>query len=138
MKVITLLEVSTLVNAIVGMATVSEISRVPLGPTPVVRGVEVWRPPRIARNLNQAQGWLKELGNIYREMRRGQLASTCGTRLAYVASVGARLAKDLEDLKEAEAIRAQLERLGHAPPVNEVSTPDDRHEVVGDEPHASF
>jgi hypothetical protein len=42
------------VNAIVDMASVNQISRVPLDPTRVVRGVEVWRPPRIARNLDRA------------------------------------------------------------------------------------
>ena len=103
----------------------------PLDPTRVVRGGEVWRAPRIARNLDQAQGWLRELANIYREMRRGQLASTCGTRLAYVASVGARLARDVEELKAVSAIQEQLTRLGAAPaPPFDIATPSGEGEVL--------
>jgi hypothetical protein len=109
------------VNAIVDMASVSQISRVPLDPTRVVRGVEVWRPPRIARNLDRASGWLTELAALYRQARRGQLPTTQATRLAYIASCGAKFARDVEELKAVSAIQEQLTRIGAAPPHHSMS-----------------
>jgi hypothetical protein len=130
-KVITLLEIRPQVNAIVGMSIVTRINRVPLDPTPAIRGVEVWRPPRIARNLDRASGWLTELAALYRQVRRGQLNETSACRLAYIASQAARLAKDLEELKAAQAIQEQLTRIGAAPaPPFDIATPSGAGEVL--------
>lgn len=88
------------------------------------------KPPRVARHLDQAQGWLTEMAALYREARRGLLPESSACRLAYIASQGARLAKDLEELKAAETIRAQLERLGQAAPVDVVTITPDRCDAM--------
>jgi hypothetical protein len=116
-KVITLLGVRPRANATVSMAAGSEISTVGRTPTPVSGGGEWLKAPRIARNLDQAEGWLKELGTLYREARRGVLPPAAATRLTYIASVGARMAKDVAELREVESIRKQLEAIGRAAPV---------------------
>ena len=118
-------------NAIVVMSSVREISRVPLDPTRVVRGVEVWRPPRIVRHLDRASGWLAEMARLYRECRRGQLSETSACRLAFIASQAARLAQSLEELKAAAAIQEQLTRIGAAPaPPFDMATPSEGGEVL--------
>src|SRR5579862_4704161 len=79
------------------------------------------KAPRISRDLGSAEGWLREMAGLYRQARRGQLSETSACRLAYLCSVAARLAKDVEELRQAEAIRAQLERLGNESSVVPVS-----------------
>jgi hypothetical protein len=69
------------------------------------------RPPRIVRDLNSAEGWLKELSSIYRSARRGTLATDEASRLAYIAGVASKLARDLAELRETEKLRQQLEAL---------------------------
>src|SRR5205823_4121288 len=96
------------------------------------------RAVRVSRYLDQTVGWLKELSTIYREARRGELAESSACRLTYIASVGARMAKDVQELKEVEAIRAQLERLGAAPPASEVTIRDDSRDVVAEWTRDSF
>jgi hypothetical protein len=73
--------------------------------------------------LSTVSDWHRQVGKIYREMRRHQIDPSLGTKLTYVANVGATLAKvieetvpkgihvppDLSRLDEAEL--AQLEHL---------------------------
>lgn len=114
-------------NTVLRMSNITEISRMPLLPRVHTMGV---KPPRVARHLDQAQGWLTEMAALYREARRGLLPESSACRLAYIASQGARLAKDLEELKAAETIRAQLERLGQAAPVDVVTITPDRCDAM--------
>ncbi len=66
---------------------------------------------RVCRDLNSAAGWLKELSSIYRSARRGQLDSSEASRLAYIASVASKLARDLEELRHVETLQRQLAEL---------------------------
>jgi hypothetical protein len=89
---------------------VAEISSVNVPHTPLT----VLRPPRVAR-LNTVAAWAREVGLLYRSMRRGEMPSEIGSRLAYVARVGAELTRIEEQLREAVAIEAQLRRMDGAP-----------------------
>ena len=61
--------------------------------------------------LETVDQWRKEIGKVYREMRFQTIRTEVGTRLVYVAEIGARLAKMKEELNELEALRAQLAQL---------------------------
>jgi len=69
------------------------------------------RLTRVCRDLNSAQGWLRELSSIYRNAKRGLLDSAEASRLAYICSVASKLARDLEELKHVETLQAQLREL---------------------------
>jgi hypothetical protein len=90
--------------------------------------VEVISPPRVARNLQEPASWLRELSQIYRDARQGRLGSQAACRLAYIASVSAKLAKDLAELKQYAAIHEQLQRIETTPPIPVVAVPAE-HEV---------
>lgn len=77
-------------------------------PTPVT-GVVV-KPVYVGR-LATVNDWTRQIGKIYREMRKGELAHEDGTRLTYVANIGAQLAKVAQELKELQQLREQLARI---------------------------
>ena len=66
--------------------------------------------PRVGR-LDSVQAWRKEVGRIYRGMRRGEIPTQVGTRLAFVAEVGSRLSRVEEELKVAQEMSEKLSRL---------------------------
>jgi hypothetical protein len=65
--------------------------------------------------LETVDQWRREIGKIYREMRFQKIPTEQGTRLVYVAEIGARLAKMAQELKELESLRQQLAALQGAP-----------------------
>lgn len=77
-------------------------------PTPVEG--EMLKRIRVGE-LETVDQWRKEIGKVYREMRFQTIRTEVGTRLVYVAEIGARLAKMKEELNELEALRAQLAQL---------------------------
>ena len=64
---------------------------------------------RVGR-LDTVACWRKEVGRIYRAMRRGDLDPQDATKLAFVAQIGARLTEAEEQLREAARIAAALEQ----------------------------
>jgi hypothetical protein len=66
--------------------------------------------------LDTIDQWRVEISKVYREMRLGKIRSDEGTKLTYVANVGAQLAKIAQELKELEALRQQLAALQSAQP----------------------
>jgi hypothetical protein len=76
---------------------------------------EVIVRPRIGR-LDSVRGWRREVGKIYKAMRCGAIPATEGTKLAFVADIGARLTRVEEQLRKFDDMARQLERLeGRAP-----------------------
>ena len=73
--------------------------------TPTPKAALMSRPPRISRNLDEVAGWLAELASLYRAARRNQLDTQDASRLGYLCGVAAKLARDLEELR-------QLEKMG--------------------------
>jgi len=71
---------------------------------------EVLRRVRVGQ-LETLDQWRRQIGQIYREMRFHTIKTEIGTRLVYVAEIGARLAKMQEELKELESLRQQLEAI---------------------------
>lgn len=98
-----------------------------LSVVPATVGGEHLRPPRVAYKLTTPKAWLKELSNIYRATRRGQLTVEELSRLAYACNVGAKLSEDIETGERLEAIRKELQRLESATPsayaIQEAATP---------------
>lgn len=75
------------------------------------------RLPRISRDLDTAAGWLRELGAIYRCARRNQMPTEDASRLAFLCSAAGKLAKDVEQLRQLEAMGRQLDELQQRPPL---------------------
>jgi hypothetical protein len=71
---------------------------------------EVIPIPRVGR-LRTVADWHKQVAKVYRAMRKGYLPKEDGTRLTYVANIGAQLAKYKDEMREIEKIREQLEAL---------------------------
>lgn len=65
---------------------------------------------RVGRLLTVAD-WLREFGRVYRAVRRGQISTQDGSRLAYMATSGKEMAKAVQELRELEALRQQLQAL---------------------------
>ena len=61
--------------------------------------------------LDTVNQWRREIARVYREMRFSTIRTEVGTRLVYVAEIGARLAKMQEELESIEALRRQLEQV---------------------------
>ena len=75
---------------------------------------------RVGR-LDTVQCWRKEVGRIYRAMRRGDLDPQDATKLAFVAQIGARLTEAEEQLREAARIATALEQ--HRTPAAQIEGP---------------
>jgi hypothetical protein len=71
---------------------------------------QVVKPVHVGR-LETVTDWRRQVGKIYREMRRGELPHEHGTRLVYVAQIGASLVKIEQELSELQRLREQLARL---------------------------
>jgi hypothetical protein len=62
--------------------------------------------------LSSVVDWHRQIGKIYREMRRGQIDPGVGTRLTYVANVGATTARIIEaTLPKGVSVPPDLSRL---------------------------
>lgn len=68
-------------------------------------------PPIRVGRLRTVADWHKQVAKVYRAMRKGYLPKEDGTRLTYVANIGAQLAKYKDEMREIERIREQLEAL---------------------------
>ena len=66
--------------------------------------------------LDSVRDWQIELGRLYRQMRRGEVPTTYGTRCAFVGQIGAQLAKAREELAAIEALRTKLAELQGSTP----------------------
>lgn len=64
--------------------------------------------------LSTVFDWHRQVGKIYREMRRHQIDPGLGTRLTYVANIGATLAKFIEELPQDLNVPPDLSRLDDA------------------------
>lgn len=78
------------------------------------------RPPRVTRNLSTPEAWLVELGAIYREARRHELPTQTAARLAWIASQGSKLAREIQELRQLRQLQEQLARLEGQGPVAHV------------------
>ena len=79
--------------------------------TPTPKSALMPRPPRISRNLHEVSGWLAELASLYRAARRNQLDTQDASRLGYLCGVAAKLARDLEELRQLEKMGKDFEEL---------------------------
>lgn len=71
------------------------------------------KPIHVGR-LERVSDWRRQIGKIYREMRRGELPHEQGTRLTYVAQIGAQLAKVEEEIRDRDELLRQLAAIkGH-------------------------
>ena len=74
-------------------------------------------PPRVGA-LTELEHWEREIGRVYRLVRRGQMTSTEGARLTYILTAGATTCRgklqerrEQQQLQEIERLRQQLEQL---------------------------
>jgi hypothetical protein len=63
--------------------------------------------------LNSVSDWHRELGDLYRRARIGDIRQEDASRLAWIAKESARIAGTLQELKELESLRAQLSQLSN-------------------------
>lgn len=77
-------------------------------PTP--GGGDLVRPVKVGR-LETVNDWRRQIAKVYREMRRGELPHEQGTRLTYVAQIGAQLAKVEEELRAAREVQRRLDAI---------------------------
>jgi hypothetical protein len=77
--------------------------------------------------LLTVDAWLLEYGKVYRAVRRGEISTQDGAKLAYMAMTGKQLAEARQQLIELEMIRRQLAdiRGGQASAVELLSAGDD-------------
>jgi hypothetical protein len=54
-------------------------------------------PSTYVGRLSTVADWHRQIGKVYREMRRHQIDPSLGTKLSYVANVGATLARFIEE-----------------------------------------
>lgn len=73
--------------------------------------------PRVG-SLTELADWEREIGRVYRLVRRGQMASSEGARLTYILTAGATTCRgklqerrEQEQARQIEALRQQLEAL---------------------------
>ena len=66
--------------------------------------------PRIGR-LEELSDWKRQIGKIYRAVRRGEMATEIGTRLVYMLEAGARIAREESREKHEKEQREQVARL---------------------------
>jgi hypothetical protein len=71
---------------------------------------EVIKMPWVGK-LQTISDWHVQIAKIYRRMLSGQIPEHVGTKLVYVCTAGASLAKMLQELRELEGLRQQLEQL---------------------------
>lgn len=83
---------------------------------------ELVRPVYVGR-LDTVNDWRRQLGKIYREMRKGELAPEDGTKLAFVANLGAQLAKVEQELKDIRTLQERLAAIQQSRSVAALSAP---------------
>ncbi len=71
--------------------------------------------PRVrVGKLDSVVAWRREIGKVYRAMRRGDMDHDIGAKLTYVANVAAQLVKIEEELRQRDRIAAALEQQNSA------------------------
>jgi hypothetical protein len=92
-------------------------------PTPA-NGIHI-PMPKVGR-LRTVADWHRQVGKVYRAMRKGFMPKEDGTKLTYVANVGAQLAKYQEEIAELTLLREQLEagRGGRLPAIEHDDSDD--------------
>jgi hypothetical protein len=66
--------------------------------------------PRVGR-LHTVADWHRQVAKVYRAMRKGRMPKEDGTKLTYVANIGAQLAKYIEELTQFEERTRILEAI---------------------------
>jgi hypothetical protein len=61
--------------------------------------------------LETVSDWHTQIAKIYRRTLTGEIPEFIATKLTYIATAGATLAKMLQELREIESLRAQLAQL---------------------------
>ena len=70
---------------------------------------EVVKMPYVGK-LKTVGDWHIQVARIYRRMLSGQIPEHVGTKLVYVCTAGAQLARMLQELRETEGLRQAFER----------------------------
>ena len=70
---------------------------------------ELVKEIRVGR-LDSVAAWRKEIGRVYRAMRRGEIPHDIGTKLTYVANVAAQLVQVEEQIRNQDRIIEELQR----------------------------
>lgn len=69
------------------------------GGLPAIKGALLpATPSTYVGRLSTVFDWHRQVGKVYREMRRHQIDPSLGTKLTYVANVGATLARFIEEM----------------------------------------
>jgi hypothetical protein len=72
----------------------ARVSRLPR----VLKGTWLAKSPsRYVGRLTRVSDWLRQVGKIYREMRKEQIDPSLGTKLTFVANIGANIARWVEE-----------------------------------------
>jgi hypothetical protein len=80
--------------------------------------------------LETVSDWHTQIAKIYRRTLTGSLPEYVATKLTYIATAGATLARMLQELRELETLRQQLEQLQAQGFINREAVeflPADRH-----------
>lgn len=88
------------------------------------------RMPEVGR-LETLQDWRVQIARIYRRTATGELPEFIGTKLAFIANLGATLAKAADELKELQNLREQLARLQDAPPAGLITSNSSHNDLNG-------
>jgi hypothetical protein len=69
--------------------------------------------------LNTVEHWHTQIADLFKRARIGDMEKADASKLCYIASEGAKLAKSLQELRELEGLRQQLAQLngGQLPPM---------------------
>jgi hypothetical protein len=73
--------------------------------------------------LDSVAAWRREIARVYKQMRRREIPSEDGTRLTYVARIGAQLTQIEEELRATQALIEARER-GSTPVRKQFSAED--------------
>lgn len=79
-------------------------------PATPIAGEIVEPVPRVGR-LHTVADWHRQVAKVYRAMRKGRMPKEDGTKLTYVANIGAQLAKYIEELQQFEQRTRVLEAI---------------------------
>jgi hypothetical protein len=83
--------------------------------------------------LRSLQDWRVQIARIYRRMASGELPEYLGTKLAYVANLGALLAKAADEIKETQKLREQLEAALQGTQPHALLTREQKHGAINGE-----
>src|SRR5581483_11021649 len=88
---------------------------------PPITGVVV-RKVKVGR-LRTVAHWRREVGRVYRQMRRGEIPAELGTKLAFVARLGLDAAKNEEEVEQLKILNARYQALLTGTPLPALPAP---------------